>query len=139
MRKGIRKNAHKIFMKELKNFNKSIQQDILFLGRFEAALVRECWEQYDIDSGCLVCTIRFYDKATNEYLDWIPISYIYWSEDTDNILKFHLFKAYNDFIVRYSSFWKENPRDTYNYNNKKINWNYISKLPLSYNIMQKIE
>ena len=103
------KAYHNKFAKLIKEYNKVIVDDDLWLGRFEMRIIRSRWEWFSDDSGgVLHCVIRCFDKKTEQYKDFFTeyapwIRTIHWRIGMEIL---------NKFIVEDIDVWKnEKPRE----------------------------
>ena len=115
------------------DYNKALDKDDLWRGRFHTLQVRSRWESFDDGSGGLIhAVIRCFDKKTRKYKDFTFIyapylSTLYWHYSMDIL---------NHFIVEDINPWKnDNPReDTTDYtkiHDYKLNNNSNKHLSIS--------
>ena len=112
--------------KMIREANKMLEEDPLFLGRFCVYQTNRICEWFPDNSGGIIrAFIRVFDKKTGHYMDYTydyaPYFHtLYWHFDMDIL---------NNFIVEVSDFWKEEPRHTIHnaedFRNVKIPYRYI--------------
>ena len=118
--------------KLIHDYNKAIDKDDLWHGRFHTLQVRSRWKSFDDGSGGLIyAIIRCFDKKTRKYKDftftYAPyLSTLHWHYSMDIL---------NHFIVDDIDAWKDNPReDTTDYtkiHDYKLNDNDNAHLSIS--------
>lgn len=93
----------------VKEANKSLDEDNLWMGRFQVRQIRSRFERFDDNSGGILHTIfRVVDKKTEQYKDYVIeyapwLSTFYWHFSMDIL---------NDFVVECLDVWrKEKPRE----------------------------
>lgn len=108
MKDKMRKRYQSSLNKKIRELNKAIEEDNLWLGRFIARQTDAYWEKFsDSSGGILRVVIRMYDKKTGFYkdfiLDYAPyFKTINWHISMDIV---------NHFIVKDLLVWeRENPR-----------------------------
>ena len=107
MRNRERNKCQKKLTKLIREMNKDIEKDNLWLGRFYMMQRRTMWYEFPstIDnkdaSGYLMAQIRCYDKITGYYHDYIieyaPYLYIQYGR---------IWKVMNDFITKDLGVWE---------------------------------
>ncbi len=110
--------------KALRALNKNITEDFLWRGRFVVRLIRRDTFKYSDNSGYWYrYFVRFIDKKDGVYKDAVFNQY--------QMERGHLFWEMNDFIVKYSSAWKD---DNNPYKEEKIDYTKVPlpKLPNKY-------
>lgn len=108
------KNLYKKYQRQFTNlihqYNKAIDEDDLWLGRFHMLQVRSRWEYFEDNSGGILhAVIRCFDKKTRQYKDY-RIEYAPWMKT----IHWHIqMDILNKFIVEEIDVWKENlnPRE----------------------------
>ena len=124
--KKLYKKYQRKFTKLIHKYNKAIDEDELWLGRFHMAQVRSRWEYFEDGSGGILhAVIRCFDKKTRQYKDYCfeyaPwMSTIHWHIQMDIL---------NKFIVEDIDVWKENP----NPREDKRDWTKINDYKLDDN------
>lgn len=96
MKNKLRKNYQKKFNKKLKEVNKNILEDNIWLGRF-VFLQKDAkfWRFPDNSGGELIIFIRGYDKKTGFYKDY-RFTYAPWLRSSG----YKIWEIANDFIVK---------------------------------------
>ena len=133
MRDKMRAKYHKGAMKMIRAFNKNLENDELWRGRFIVMVKGERWERFpDNSGGILNLAIRMYDKKTKIYQDyrWEYAPYLH-------TIIWHLtMDIGNDFVVETVKVWDEDPRptiyDNNDYRKVKVNWDKINKAPWAF-------
>ena len=65
------KQYQRKFTKFVRAYNKSLNKDELWKGRFQAFQIRSRWEEFDDGSGGILhAVIRCFDKKTRKYKDF---------------------------------------------------------------------
>ena len=128
------------FAKLLHKYNKAIDEDELWLGRFHILQIRSKWEYFEDGSGGILhAVIRCFDKKTRQYKDYFTeyapwMRTIHWNIQMDIL---------NTFIVEDLDVWKENPnpredvRDWTQINDYKYDGNSDKDLSISTWQLQK--
>lgn len=104
------KNLYKKYQRQFTNlihqYNKAIDKDDLWLGRFHMLQVRSRWEYFEDNSGGMLhAVIRCFDKKTRQYKDYC-IEYAPWK----TTMHWHIqMDILNNFIVKDIDVWRENP------------------------------
>jgi hypothetical protein len=103
MKNKMRKAYQRGFTKRLRELNKAIKEDDLWLGRFEVRQISARWHEFsDGSGGILHCVLRCIDKMTRQYKDY-TIEYAPW---------FHTFywhismDVMNKFLVEDLNVWR---------------------------------
>lgn len=106
-RKRIQRKVNRL----VREMNKAIEKDELWLGRFYARQTQSYWIEYDDHSGGnLLVYLVFYDRKTGKTLtDYFH----YFSGGSDIISSNYLYRAMNSFIVDYCKVWNANPAPSY--------------------------
>lgn len=103
----MRKKAQKALNKRVRLMNKVIEKDDLWMGRFEVRQKDAFWNEFsDGSGGELFATLRFYDKGSGYYKDFI-VSVLY--PGFGNFLTARIGITMNDFIINDCHVWEENP------------------------------
>ena len=103
----MRKKAQKMLNKKIRLINKAIEKDNLWMGRFEIRQKDASWNEFsDGSGGELFATLRFYDKGSGYYKDFI-VSALY--PDSGIFLFANLNTLINEFIINDCGVWEENP------------------------------
>lgn len=99
-----RKNAQKKFNAFVRQVNKEIEKDELWLGRFYIHQLESYWQAFEDGSGgILVIKIQYIDKKTGKSkIDWVSMCSGWHTQLV-------LFEQMNSFIVDYCKVWDENP------------------------------
>lgn len=111
MRNRERNKYQKQLTKMLRAWNKSIEEDELWLGRFYVMQRRTLWFEFpsqiwDKEAGGIMnVQIRVYDRETNYYKDYMLEYAPYLCTTTSRI-----FRIINDFIVKDLGVWELDPR-----------------------------
>lgn len=105
LKKRYKKYQRK-FTKLIQQYNKAIDKDDLWLGRFHMIQIRSRWEAFDDNSGGILhAVIRCFDKKTRQYKDYF-ITYAPWMRT----IHWHIqMDILNQFVVEDIDVWKENP------------------------------
>ena len=94
------------FTKLIHEWNKSLDEDNLWCGRFHIIQVRSRWECFDDNSGGILHTVvRCFDKKTRQYKDYC-VQYAPWMRTINWKIGMEIL---NTFIVEDIDVWKENP------------------------------
>lgn len=103
--------------KILREMNKNIENDELWMGRFFMRQWARGVVSYEDHSGMyLWLEIRLYDKKTKKYLQWFCDSH-----DVTGFNGYKVWQKMNDFIVEDLDVWhNEDPR------NEKYDWRAVS-------------
>ena len=106
-KRELRVKHHKALVKEVRRFNKSIENDNLWKGRFYLRLLFEHFEKFDDGSGGIIYAIlRYYDKKTGFYKDY-TLDYMKYPT---NLFNSQIWMKGNDFITKDANIWgNENP------------------------------
>ena len=128
------------FTKLLHEWNKSLDEDNLWLGRFHVLQVRSKWEWFDDNSGGILhAVIRCFDKKTRQYKDYC-VQYAPWMHTINWKIGMEIL---NTFIVEDIDVWRENPnpredvQDWRNINDYKLDGNSDKDLSISTWTLQK--
>lgn len=107
LKNKMRKSYQKKLTHLLRRYNKSLEADELWKGRFYISQKSNRWYQFEDNSGGILYShVRCYDHKTGYYHDYM-LSYapwystIYWRIGMEIL---------NDFIVEQVGVWKEFPR-----------------------------
>lgn len=110
MRNKKREKLQRQVNKKVRNMNIDIREDPLWKGRYFAHQIRANFHEFEDGSGVMMnFTLRFFDRKTKKYKDYIFHTF---SEGT-KWLNWDLFNFMNEFIIN-SGVWEESPRPTYN-------------------------
>ena len=128
------------FTKLIHEYNKAMDEDELWLGRFHILQVRSRWEYFEDGSGGILhAVIRCFDKKTRQYKDYCT-EYAPWMRT----IHWHIqMDILNKFIVEDLDVWKEKPnpredvRDWTYINDYKYDGNSNEDLSISIWQMQK--
>lgn len=134
------KKYQRQFTNLIHQYNKAIDEDNLWLGRFHMLQVRSRWEVFEDNSGGILhAVIRCFDKKTRQYKDYC-IEYAPWMRT----MHWHIqMDILNTFIVEEINVWKENPdprediRDWTKVNDYKLDDNSDKCLSISMWQLQK--
>ena len=89
--------------KFVKEMNKNIYNDNLWLGRFYARQSRADYYQFPDNSGGILCVVlKFVDKKTN-YSKEYRLEY----HGLKNFFQSDLFRTMNDFIIKDCEVWEK--------------------------------
>lgn len=115
MRYKQRRKAQRLLNKKIRTLNNSICKDNLWQGRFEVRQNEADWCAFqDGSGGELFVSLRFYDKHTGYYRDYVfDMLYPNYNVFFDQ----KLFMVMNEFIINDCDVWSENPspRDAKNF------------------------
>ena len=127
------------FTKLIHKYNKALDEDDLWLGRFHILQVRSGWEWFDDNSGGILHTVvRCFDKKTRQYKDYC-VQYAPWMRTINWKIGMEIL---NNFIVDVINVWDETPnpresvKDWTNINDYKTDDNDNEHLSLSLYILQ---
>lgn len=127
------------FTKLIHKYNKALDEDDLWLGRFHILQVRSRWEWFDDNSGGILHTVvRCFDKKTRQYKDYC-VQYAPWMRTINWKIGMEIL---NNFIVDVINVWDETPnpresvKDWTNINDYKTDNNDNEHLSLSLYILQ---
>ena len=116
-KREMRVKYQKAFNKLMKKFNKNIENNKLFKGRFVVHQMYSDFDKFDDNSGGLLCVIiRFVDKKTNYYKDY---SFAY----APYLTNYRFWEYGNQFITEDAKVYEyNNPyKDNTDYRKIKIN------------------
>ena len=104
-----RKEYQRKFTKKLREVNRAIREDNLWLGRVEVRQISARWEEFSDDSGGILHTIlRCIDKKTRQYKDYC-LEYAPWIRTMNWKISYDIL---NKFFVEDLDVWRTgNPRD----------------------------
>lgn len=105
----MRKEYQRQFTKKLREANRAIREDNLWLGRVEVRQISARWEEFSDGSGGILHTVlRCIDKKTRQYKDY-TFEYAPWISN----INWHIsYDILNEFFVEDLDVWRtENPRD----------------------------
>ena len=127
------------FTKLLHEWNKALDEDDVWLGRFHILQVRSRWEWFDDNSGGILhAVVRCFDKKTRQYKDYC-VEYAPWMRTINWKIGMEIL---NTFIVEDIDVWKETPspredvKDWTNINDYKTNDNDDAHLFFSLYMLQ---
>ena len=127
------------FTKLIHKYNKALDEDDLWLGRFHILQVRSRWEWFDDNSGGILHTVvRCFDKKTRQYKDYC-VQYAPWMRTINWKIGMEIL---NNFIVDVINVWDETPnpresvKDWTNINDYKTDNNDNEHLSLSLYMLQ---
>ena len=105
----MRKEYQRQFTQKLREANKVIKEDDLWLGRVEVRQISARWEEFEDGSGGILHTIlRCIDKKTRQYKDYC-LEYAPWMRTINWKMSMDIL---NKFFVEDLDVWRtENPRD----------------------------
>lgn len=128
------------FTKLLREWNKALDKDELWLGRFHILQIRSRWECFDDESGGILhAVVRCFDKKTRQYKDYCT-EYAPWMHTINWKIGMEIL---NTFIVEDIDVWRENPnpredvQDWRNINDYKLDGNSDKDLSISTWTLQK--
>ena len=110
MRDKLRKKAQANINHIVRNINKNIREDDLWLGRFEMRQIDCAWERFsDGSGGMLYVVLRCLDKGTGYYKDY-PFDFV---APRERRMNGHICNIMEKFIVEDADVWAQtpNPRD----------------------------
>ena len=105
----MRKEYQRQFTKKLREANRAIREDNLWLGRVEVRQISARWEEFSDGSGGILHTVlRCVDKKTRKYKDY-TFEYAPWISN----INWHIsYDILNEFFVEDLDVWRTgNPRD----------------------------
>ena len=104
-----RKEYQRKFTKKLREVNRAIREDNLWLGRVEVRQISARWEEFSDGSGGILHTIlRCIDKKTRQYKDYC-LEYAPWIRTMNWQISYDIL---NEFFVEDLDVWRTgNPRD----------------------------
>ena len=105
----MRKEYQRQFTKKLRETNRAIREDNLWLGRVEVRQISARWEEFSDGSGGILHTVlRCIDKKTRQYKDY-TFEYAPWISN----INWHIsYDILNEFFVEDLDVWRTgNPRD----------------------------
>ena len=105
----MRKEYQRQFTKKLREANRTIREDNLWLGRVEVRQISARWEEFSDGSGGILHTIlRCIDKKTRQYKDYC-LEYAPWIRTMNWKISYDIL---NKFFVEDLDVWRTgNPRD----------------------------
>ena len=105
----MRKEYQRQFRRKLREANKVIREDDLWLGRVEVRQISARWGEFSDGSGGILYTIlRCIDKKTRQYKDYC-LEYAPWLKTINWKISYDIL---NKFFVEDLDVWgTENPRD----------------------------
>ena len=105
----MRKEYQRQFTQKLREANKVIKEDDLWIGRVEVRQISARWEEFEDGSGGILHTIlRCIDKKTRQYKDYC-LEYAPWMRTINWKMSMDIL---NKFFVEDLDVWRtENPRD----------------------------
>lgn len=105
----IRKEYQRQFTRKLRETNKVIREDNLWLGRVEVRQISARWEEFEDGSGGILHTVlRCIDKKTRQYKDYC-LEYAPWIRTINWKISMDIL---NNFFVEDLDVWRTgNPRD----------------------------
>jgi hypothetical protein len=105
----IRKEYQRQFTRKLREANKVIREDDLWLGRVEVRQISARWEEFEDGSGGILHTVlRCIDKKTRQYKDYC-LEYSPWMKTINWKMSMDIL---NKFFVEDLDVWRTgNPRD----------------------------
>ena len=128
------------FTKLIHEWNKTLDEDELWLGRFHILQIRSRWEDFEDGSGGILhAVLRCFDKKTRQYKDYC-IEYAPWM----NTIQWKIgMEIINTFVVEDIDVWKEKPnpresiQDWTKINDYKLDKNSDKDLSISTWVLQK--
>ena len=115
----MRKEYQRQFTRKLREANKAIREDGLWLGRVEVRQISARWEEFEDGSGGILHTIlRCIDKKTRQYKDYC-LEYAPWMNTFNWKMSMDIL---NKFFVEDLDVWRTgNPREEiYDWTKKTI-------------------
>ena len=115
----MRKEYQRQFTRKLREMNKAIREDDLWLGRVEVRQISARWEEFEDGSGGILYTIlRCIDKKTRQYKDYC-LEYAPWMSTINWKISMDIL---NKFFVEDLDVWRTgNPREEiYDWTKKPI-------------------
>lgn len=109
MQNKLRKEYQRRFTRKLREANKALNEDNLWLGRVQVRQISSRWEEYEDGSGGILhCIVRCIDKKTRQYKDYC-IEYAPWM----STFNWHFsMDILNKFFVNDLDVWRTgNPRE----------------------------
>ena len=105
----MRKEYQRQFTRKLREANKVIREDNLWLGRVEVRQISARWEEFEDGSGGILHTVlRCIDKKTRQYKDYC-LEYAPWLRTINWKISMDIL---NKFFVEDLDVWRTgNPRD----------------------------
>lgn len=105
----MRKEYQRQFTQKLREANKAIREDDLWLGRVEVRQISARWEEFEDGSGGILHTVlRCIDKKTQQYKDYC-LEYAPWMRTINWKMSMDIL---NKFFVEDLDVWgTENPKD----------------------------
>ena len=105
----MRKEYQRQFTRKLRETNKVIREDNLWLGRVEVRQISARWEEFEDGSGGILHTVlRCIDKKTRQYKDYC-LEYAPWIRTMNWQISYDIL---NEFFVEDLDVWRTgNPRD----------------------------
>ena len=105
----MRKEYQRQFTKKLRETNRVIREDNLWLGRVEVRQISARWEEFEDGSGGILHTVlRCIDKKTRQYKDYC-LEYAPWIRTMNWKISYDIL---NEFFVEDLDVWRTgNPRD----------------------------
>lgn len=105
----MRKEYQRQFTKKLKETNRAIKEDNLWLGRVEVRQISARWEEFSDGSGGILHTVlRCIDKKTRQYKDY-TFEYAPWIRTINWKISYDIL---NKFFVEDLDVWRTgSPRD----------------------------
>lgn len=105
----MRKEYQRQFTRKLREANKVIREDNLWLGRVEVRQISARWEEFEDGSGGILHTVlRCIDKKTRQYKDYC-LEYAPWMRTINWKISYDIL---NKFFVEDLDVWRtENLRD----------------------------
>lgn len=105
----MRKEYQRQFTRKLREANKAIKKDDLWLGRVEVRQISARWEEFEDGSGGILHTVlRCIDKKTRQYKDYC-LEYAPWMKTINWKISMNIL---NKFFVEDLDVWRTgNPRD----------------------------
>lgn len=105
----MRKEYQRQFTRKLREANKVIREDDLWLGRVEVRQISTRWEEFEDGSGGILHTVlRCIDKKTRQYKDYC-LEYAPWIKTINWKISYDIL---NKFFVEDLDVWRTgNPRE----------------------------
>ena len=105
----MRKEYQRQFTKKLREANRAIREDNLWLGRVEVRQISARWEEFSDGSGGILHTVlRCIDKKTRQYKDYC-LEYAPWIRTMNWKISYDIL---NKFFVEDLDVWRTgNPRE----------------------------
>lgn len=133
----MRRTYQRKFNKLVRELNRNIANDDLWLGRFVFFQTNAAFDRFEDGSGGLMyIDLRGFDKKTGFYKDF-RLDYAPWLRSAG----FKVWEIANHFIAEDSGVWDEEPRicraNAVDYRDKAVDVDRAGKLPWNYYLTAK--